>query len=93
MHEGGVVHAVHLAAGADTGDPQLAEVALLELAADVSVTAGLHQLLVSHLIVTGLVSPITLGKTQLFISSLARHHRAFDSGHLSVLLICTESSA
>ena len=34
VHEGGVVHAVCLACRADTGDPQLTEVAFFLLAAD-----------------------------------------------------------
>ena len=82
VHEGGVVHAVGLAAGADAGDPQLAEVSLLLLAADVSVTAGLHDLLVGHLEVLGLGAPVALGETEDLISVLARHHRAFDSCHV-----------
>ena len=81
VHEGGVVHSVHLAARADAGDPQGAEIALLHLAAHIGVTPGLHDLLFCHLEVTGLVAPVALGEAQHFISSLARHHRAFDSGH------------
>ena len=82
MHEGGVVHAVHLAGSGDTGDPQAAEVTLLQLAAGVSVGQGLHDGLVRHLEVLGLGTPIALGQLQNFISSLARHHRALDSCHL-----------
>ena len=82
VHEGGIVHAVHLAACADTGDPELTEVSLLLLAADVSVAAGLHELLVCHLIVTGLIAPITLCKTKNLVSVLAGHHCAFNSCHL-----------
>ena len=88
VHEGGVIHAVGLAAGTDTGDPQLAEVALLLLAADVSIAAGLHQLLIGHLIVTGLVAPVTLCKTENLASVLAGHHCAFNSCHFNILLLC-----
>ena len=49
VHEGGIVHAVGLDSGGDTGDPQLTEVPLLQSAADVSVGQGLHDLLVGHL--------------------------------------------
>ena len=83
VHKGGVVHAVELAAGGDTGDPQLAEVALLLLAAYVGVAAGLHDLLLGHLEVAGLVAPVALRETEHLVPSLARHHRAFDSSHLS----------
>ena len=40
-----------------------------------------HLLFFSHLEVPGLVAPIAIRKTKHFISSLARHQRAFDSGH------------
>ena len=93
VHEGGIVHAVGLAAGADTGDPKLTELALLLLAADVSIAQGLHDRLIGHLEVLGLAAPVTLGHAEDLISSLARHHRAFNSSHLSVLLICRESCA
>ena len=81
VHKGGVIHAVGLAAGADTGDPQLTVISLLLLAAHIGVTTGLHDLLVGHLVVTGLVAPVSLCQAQDFISSLARHHRAFNSCH------------
>ena len=82
VHEGGVVHAVCLGGGADTGDPQLTEVSLLQLAADVSVAAGLHDSLLGHLEVLGLGAPVALSQAQDLISSLARHHRAFNSSHV-----------
>ena len=93
VHEGGIVHSVHLAAGADTGDPQLTEISLLALTSNVSIAKGLHNSLIGHLIVLGFASPITLGHAEDLISSLARHHRAFNSSHCSVLLIYTESCA
>ena len=68
VHEGGVVHAVCLGGSADTGDPQLTEVSLLQLAANVCVTAGLHHGLVSHLVVLGLCAPIALSKAKDLIS-------------------------
>ena len=74
--------AVHLAARADAGDPELTEVSLLLLAPDVGIAAGLHHLLLSHLIVTGLVAPVTLRQAKHLVSVLAGHHCAFNSCHL-----------
>ena len=48
VHKGGVVHAVHLAGGGDAGDPQGAEVTLLQPAAGVGVAQGLHDLLIGQ---------------------------------------------
>ena len=81
VHEGGIVHAVHLAGSRDTGDPQGTEVTLLQLAADISVGQGLHDSLVGNTEVLGLGTPVALGHLQNFISSLARHHRALNSSH------------
>ena len=82
MHERGVVHAVELAGCGDTGDPQGAEVSLLQAAADISVGQGLHDLLVGHLEVAGFVAPVALGELEGLVSSLARHHRAFNTCHI-----------
>ena len=83
VHEGGVVHAVHLAGGGDAGDPQAAEISLLELAAGVSVGQGLHHGLVGHLEVAGFVAPVALRELQSLVSSFARHHRALNTCHIS----------
>ena len=88
VHEGGVVHAVGSDSSADTGDPQAAVVTLLLLAADESVIAGLHDLLLGHLEVLGLGTPVALCQLQGSVSSLARHHRAFHSSHFSVSSFC-----
>ena len=82
VHEGGIVHAVGLAAGADAGDPQAAEISLFQAAADVAVAAGLHHGLVGHFVVLALGAPVALGQTQDLVSMLARHHRAFYSCHI-----------
>ena len=86
MHKGGVVHAVELAGGGDAGDPQLAEIPLLQPAAHIGVGQGLHDGLVGHLEVLALGAPVALGHLQDLISSLARHHRAFYSSHCKSLL-------
>ena len=72
VHEGGVVHPVELAARADAGDPQGTEISLLLLASDICVTAGLHDLLVRHLEVTGLVAPVALCQAKHLASVLAQ---------------------
>ena len=41
VHEGGKVNAIELAGGGDAGDPQLAEVPLLQAAAHIGVGQGL----------------------------------------------------
>ena len=84
VHEGGVVQAVGSDSSADTGDPQAAEVTLLLLTASESIVAGLDVLLLSHLKVLGLGTPVALGQLQGSISSLARHHRAFNSCHFLI---------
>ena len=71
-----------LAGCGDTGEPQGAEVALLQAAADISVGQGLHDLLVGHLEVAGFVAPVALGELEGLVSSLARHHRAFNTCHI-----------
>jgi hypothetical protein len=86
VHKGGVVDAVDLAGGADTGDPQAAEITLLQAAALVGVGQALHDSLVGHLKMLALSAPVALGHLQDLISSLARHHCAFDSSHFSCLL-------
>ena len=82
VHERGVVHAVELAGGGDTGDPQGAEVSLLQAAADIGVGQGLHDLLVRHFEVAGFIAPVALGELKSLVSSLARHHRAFNTCHI-----------
>ena len=89
VHKGGIVHSVCLAACADAGDPELTEVSLLLLAADICVAAGLHHLLVCHLIVAGLVAPVTLSQAKDLISMFAGHHCALNSCHLSIPPIST----
>ena len=81
VHEAAVVDAVHLAGGADAGDPQTAEIALLQLAAHIGIPQGLHHLLVGDLEVVLFVAPIALRQLNDLFSSLARHHRAFYSSH------------
>ena len=66
VHEGGIVHAVGLAGGADTGDPELTEVALLHPAAGIGVGAGLHDGLFGHLEVLGFGSPVALCRFVIF---------------------------
>ena len=82
VHEGGIVHAVELAGSGNAGDPQLTEVSLLQAAAHIGVGQGLHHLLVGHFEVLGLGAPIALGQLQHLISSLARHHCAFNTCHI-----------
>ena len=50
----------------------------------VGINAGLHNGLVGHLVVLGLSTPIALGQLQDLISSLARHHCAFNTCHCSI---------
>ena len=42
----------------------------------------LHDLLVGHLEVAGFVAPVALGELEGLVSSLARHHRAFNTCHI-----------
>ena len=74
---------VLLAGGGNSGDPELSEVALLQLSADIGIVARLHDLLMGHLVVVLLGAPEALGLLNDLLSSLARHHRAFYSCHLS----------
>ena len=82
-HELRVVDAVCLCLSIDTSDPELSELSLLLLSADVSVVTALHYGLLSHLEVLGLCAPVTLRCLKYLISSLARHHSAFYSCHFS----------
>ena len=60
----------------------LTEVAFFLLAADVCIAAGLHHLLLSHLVVAGLVAPVALCQTKDLVSMLTGHHCALNSCHL-----------
>ena len=52
------------------------------LCADVSIVAGLHDSLLSHLKVSALGTPIALSELQNLFSSLARSERTLNSSHL-----------
>lgn len=56
--------AVSTASRVDSGDPQTAEISLLLLSAEVSIVAGLHDSLLSHLKVSALGTPIALSELQ-----------------------------
>ena len=81
VHELGVVDAVHLACSGNTSDPQLTELSLLLLSADVSIVTGLHDSLFCHLEVLALAAPVALCQLQCLISSLASHHCTFNTCH------------
>ena len=74
VHKAGIVDAVGSDGRGNTGNPQLTELSLLQLTANVSVNAGLCNSLLGHLKVTGLGTPVGLCELQGLISSLARHH-------------------
>ena len=86
VHEAGVVDAHGSNSSGNTSDPQLTEFSLLQLTANIGVSAGLHNSLLGHLEVGGLGAPVGLCQLQNFISSLARHHCAFNSCHFVILL-------
>ena len=81
VDERGVVHAVLLAGGGDTGDPDSAEVTFLLLSADVGIVAGLHDRFLRGAEQLGLATVVALRQLQGFISSLASHHSAFNTCH------------
>lgn len=81
VHKAGIVDVVLLAGSADTGDPQSAEVSLLQLAAHISIPQGFHHLLVCYLKVVLFIAPIALGQFDNLFSSSARGHCAFYSCH------------
>ena len=70
VHQLGVAQVVHPGAGVDAGDPQAAEVALLELAADVGVSEGAANLLTGGAILLGFCAKIALGELEYFTTLL-----------------------
>ncbi len=88
VHQLGVVDAVHLGGGGDTGNPQAAEVALLLLAARKGVVAGLLDGLFGHLKVGALGAEVALCQLQDLFPSLTGHHRSFYTSHCSLPPSC-----
>ena len=77
----GIGHAVDAGRGVDTGDPQGTEVALTQLAADVSVTQGAHDLLLSGAVLLGLGAVVALRQLHDFSALLMGVDSPFDSCH------------
>src|SRR5690606_38321138 len=79
IHEAAVAHAVDAGSRIDAGDPQRAEIALLLLATDVRVLAGLDDRLLGDAedLATGVV--IALGTADDLLVATTRLHTTLDS--------------
>ena len=62
VHKGGIVHAVDLCSGRNSGDPQTAEISLLLSASDIGIIARFHNCFFSSFKRLGLCAKITLVK-------------------------------
>ena len=84
VHESRIVDAVDFRLCGDPRDPESTEISLFELASHECVVAALHDGFFGHLEMLRFGAPVTFGSFKDFISSLARHHRAFYSCHFTL---------
>src|SRR5207253_5563945 len=80
-----VVQAVLTGGGADTNDPQAAEVALADFAVAISVGQRLFDRLLRKFVQLALVEVVALGKAEQLFPSIMPFGSAFDSRHGSSL--------
>ncbi|EJX04957.1 hypothetical protein EVA_06934 [gut metagenome] len=90
IHKARVVHTQRANCIVDAGDPQIAILALLQLTANESVVAALHDLLFCHLEMARFAAIVALSQLQGLLSAFASHHRAFDTSHFYISFTVTK---